>query len=542
MMKLMKKFSAVLLSAALLCMLSVTALAATGSNTGNNVENAEDIQILGLGGMYQVANNTVSFNAIIPPGFTAVRLISDGNSKDFTLTDSGSGSNNYLISFGTNDVKTIGECLIRIEADYDGGVVKYAEKTMNTYAAVPSGDTKQINKLNFEGLAESFDDMSDGDKATALGVNSVASKSAVITNGEVSGSMRGKVGDKSLIFTGVSSNDIPFINLAVASTYQSAYTSILNFRFYASDSYALAVLTNGVGTEGSYANFSGASKGEWHDAAIVYVPQNGTATAYLDGKLHSASLPISNNKLTGVRIRTTALKDNAFVAIDDVSLIAYKGLIPDVASLAYFKDSFDGRQSTNGVVPYGTKGFVMDATRGTGGNEGGHSYYKLYKDGAEITTKAKCTYKKANNTNNNTTFHFVFEKEDGTAFETGKYTAVLTASTVLGGTAIQGQIRRDFYVTNENGIFVKEGDCSFDGNTFRYNLSYARSSDQEMTVIAAIYNGKALSNVKLINTNADEHEISGSLTAAGTSAKLMVWGPMTGLCPLAAEPFVYLTE
>lgn len=82
-----------------------------------------------------------------------------------------------------------------------------------------------------------------------------------------------------------------------------------------------------------------------------------------------------------------------------------------------------------------------------------------------------------------------------------------------------------------DGATVTPGECSFNGNTFKYNLSYARLPEKELTLIAAVYDGNALTGVKVIGTEPGYFEIGGSLSAAGDCAKLMVWDSLTTLKP-----------
>ena len=524
-MKSTKKLAAFLLSASIMCTAAIPAFAATASDTGANKADADSVEILGLGGVYRT-NESPTFNAIIPAGFSAVRLYDNDTEIDFTCKQSET-TNNYRVSFGGTDIKVIGENKIRLEADYigEGGaiVTKSDEKMLNSYAKGPT----QVYSQNFDALADDFDTLSDTKKAEAIKGNvttanistSLDSKSGAltITNEAIEGDLRGKAGNKVLKFAYGTKKDMGTYQIVPSA---KTNTQILNFRFYPSGKYALDVALDVNESNDERLLLHNMELNTWHDVGIIYDPSTLKATAFVDGK--KTEFALKNGTFNNIRIRPTVEEEGSFVAFDEVTLSHYNNKIPDVASLAYFSDELANRQTAvGGVVPAASaKALVMTTTRG-GANPAG---YVLDANGERLTgvTLTYTKIEKDASAGGVDTYHFTFAKDSGT-FAEGKYTAVLTGGTFLAGVAMQAQLRRDFYVVGDDGANVTLGDCAFDGSKFSYNLSYERLADKKLTIIAAVYDGDMLTDAKIIGTEAGHADISGSLSAAGTKAKLMVW-------------------
>lgn len=485
--RLMRKiFAAVLsLSLVLASAVSVSAAKLADPSTGNNYESTDEIktiQIYGLGGIYNVSQD-LTFNAIIPEGFTKLTITNNGEEIANTI-ESSSTANNYRITLEANDIKYIGENLIKIVATYDGGITITGSKMMHTYPKMLSTSstsfTTQINQ-DFEGLTGFNECATVADKATkiigsgrAKSITMTYDDSAVnVTDKAISNDILGKTGNNVLKLSG-KSTDIRFMQ--IAPSFNGA--QILNFNVYLyGDKIGLFDVMFNAKAE-STLSLTGLKKGMWHDVAVVFDHKSGIMTTYIDGTENV--VPITSTAFGSLRIRTNFTDDDQFVAIDNLSLKSCLGKVPGVDKIQYYSDTYETRsEATNAVVPNGSKGLVVSLTRGTGGNTGafdrvdsdGNVYFNVYKNGENISDEITCWFRKDTAS---TAEWFIYDiyRGDSKAFEPGKYTVEFTDNATLVNVPMSGKLIRNFYVTSEDGAVAIPGESTYDGKTFNYNMEY----------------------------------------------------------------------
>ena len=535
--RLMRKIFAAVLSLSLVLASAVSVSAAYFNSMGNTIENADEIQIIGLGGMYDVTKS-IKFNAIIPGQFSSLKLYNNGDEIDHGIKNPDSKSNNYYMTLAASDIKYVGENLIRIVATYPDGTTKTGSKMLHAYPKMDTSSsaillTEQINQ-DFEGLPEDFNTANDETKSTAI-KNKTAKASTVslssgnisVTNDEIAGSYLGGTSNKVLKFSGYSSS---LSLLHIMPNIKSKCSLILNFNVYlhGNDIKLFDVVFNDGSDNIKSLDLTKSEKDTWHDVAIVWDIPSKIQTIYLDGV--KTDYTISATKIDYIRLRTQLSENNAeaYAAIDNLSLMSCVGKLPGLDKIQYYTDNFNTRTDiTNGVVPSANaKSLVVALTRGIGGNAreidrlnaDGNPLFNVYKNNIEINDDITCQYRKPSDGS------FFYDFTNGSVFEPGKYTVVLTGNAPLVSTPMNGRISNDFYVTGESGILLLPGTQTYDGKTFNYNMEYGITSDKNLLVVAAIYDdNNKLVDVKLIDAPATSHEISGTLDGEGTKAALFVW-------------------
>ena len=541
--RLMRKIFAAVLSLTLVLASAVSVSAAYYNSMGNNLENADEIQIIGLGGMYDVTK-PIKFNAIIPGQFSSLKLYNNGDEIDHGIKNPDSKSNNYYMTLTATDIKYVGENLIKIVATYPDGTTKTGSKMLHAY---PKMDTKsntillteQINQ-DFEGLPADFNTANDETKSAAI-KNSTAKASTVslssgnisVTNDEIASSYLGGTSNKVLKFSGYSSS---LSLLHIMPNIKSECSLILNFNVYlhGNDINLFDVVFNDGSNYIKSLDLTKSEKDTWHDVAIVWDVPSKIQTIYLDGV--KTDYTISATKIDHIRLRTQLSKNNAdtYAAIDNLSLMSCKGKLPGLDKIQYYTDTNATRSdATNGVVPNGTKGLVFSLTRGTGAQASGEvksvsgdgktKYFNVYKNGKDITNSVKCYYWRSTDFIYDIYYAATDTESERRAFEPGKYTVEFTGNATLINTPMHGKLRRDFYVTGEDGAVAIPGESTYDGKTFNYNMEYGIESDKNLLVVAAIYDDNGIVDVRLIDAPATGHEISDTLDGEGTKAALFVW-------------------
>gem|GEM_PF-4642881 len=288
------------------------------------------ITMTGLGESYDV-NETASFNAIVPGGFSQMRIKSAGQTIETINTPNETGS--YKVTLEPGDFKALGNCEIRVEADYSGGLTYYSSKTVNTYAI-----TSQTNKLNLDMSGFTADtDVANAGVAAGFSNNGTLSNANFYRYTDLGGK---GAEDVSL---GVLNNGTVTTSSSYLDKLSTNYTSgslRVKFSFYESVGSEVSFLVREENTTGSSQQLNLASDesggtylstiksgvspcGKWFDVTLLFdLTADKVYQSITDnqGLIYTKTASFTLSKINLLQFQISPKSIDSYAAIDDVSV------------------------------------------------------------------------------------------------------------------------------------------------------------------------------------------------------------------------------